>query len=276
MLIVLLMWGLTASAQEPLIAIDQSTTGIDSLQLQQASEMLRRGEKDGELVLAIGGQHITLGKAQEERGHAIADSSIKIRRHQFSFGITAFELGYSLLSGISYDHYTPQEGGFMDLRIERSIHVGWRVLDLEFFLNRNQNLSLITGLYCSWDNYHFYNEWSIEKQDNRIVPIALEGKKKSKLVTSQIGVPLGLKYRPARKVEFTAFVFGEVANGYTKVTKPKEKADMRGLNHLRFGIEATATYHNLGLYVKYNLTPLFRSKIGPECYPLSVGLAWGF
>lgn len=277
MIIALLVWGIGAMAQEPLLTIDETNTGIDSLQLQQASEMLQRGERNGELVLSIGGQHITLGKAKQSKIAAQSTTNVNIRRHQFSFGITAFEFGYNLLSGLSYDNYTPQEEGFMDLKVEKSIHVGWRIFDFEFFLNRNQNLSFITGLYCSWDNYRFYNEWSIEKQGDRIVPIALEGKKKSKLTTAQIGIPLGLKYRPARKIELTAFVYGELmTNPYTKVTKPKEKADMRGLNHLRFGVEATATYHNIGVYVKYNLTPLFRSGIGPECYPLSVGLAWGF
>ena len=277
MIIALLVWGITAMAQEPLLTIDETSTGVDSLQLQQASEMLRRGEKDGELVLAIGGQHITLGAAKEGKKHVIADSSIEIKRHRFSLGITGVEFGYSLLSGLSYAAYDPAVEGFMDQRVEKSIHFGWRLFDMEFFLNRAQNLSLITGLNFSCDDYCFYNTWSIEKVGNRIEPIALEGKKKSKLTTYQMGIPLGLKYRPARKVELTAFLFGELMyHGYTKVKKPKEKVDMRGLNTLRYGIQATATYHNLGVYVKYNFTPLFRSGIGPECYPLSVGIAWGF
>lgn len=277
MIIALLVWGLTATAQEPLLTIDESATGVDSLQLQQASEMLRRGEQRGELVLSFGGQHITLGEAKEKKRHVIADSSIEIKRHRFSLGFTGIELGSSLLSGLSYAAYDPAVEGFMDQRIGKSFHIGWRLFDVEFFLNRAQNLSLITGLNFSSDDYCFYSDWSIEKVGNRIEPIALEGKKKSKLTTHQMGIPLGLKYRPARKVELTAFLFGELMYyGYTKVKKPKLKTEMRGLNTLRYGIQATATYHNWGVYVKYNLSPLFRSGIGPECYPLSVGIAWGF
>lgn len=277
MIIALLVWGITATAQEPLLTIDESAAGVDSLQLQQASEMLRRGEQRGELVLSFGGQHITLGEAKEKKRHVIADSSIEIKRHRFSLGITGVELGSSLLSGLSYAAYDPAVEGFMDQRVGKSFHIGWRIFDVEFFLNRAQNLSLITGLNVSCDDYCFYSDWSIEKVGNRIEPIALEGKKKSKLTTHQMGIPLGLKYRPARKVELTAFLFGELMYyGYTKVKKPKLKTEMRGLNTLRYGVQATATYHNLGVYVKYSLTPLFRSGIGPECYPLSVGIAWGF
>ncbi len=277
MIIALLVWGITATAQEPLLTIDETSTGVDSLQLQQASEMLRRGEQRGELVLSFGGQHITLGEAKEKKRHVIADSSIEIKRHRFSLGFTGVELGSSLLSGLSYAAYDPAVEGFMDQRVGKSFHFGWRIFDVEFFLNRAQNLSLITGLNFSCDDYCFYSDWSIEKVGNRIEPIALEGKKKSKLTTHQMGIPLGLKYRPARKVELTAFLFGELMyHGYTKVKKPKQKAEMRGLNTLRYGVQATATYHNLGVYVKYNLSPLFRSGIGPECYPLSVGIAWGF
>ena len=277
MIIALLAWGITATAQEPLLTIDESATGVDSLQLQQASEILRRGEQRGELVLSFGGQHITLGEAKEKKKHVIADSSIEIKRHRFSLGFTGIELGSSLLSGLSYAAYDPAVEGFMDQRVGKSFHIGWRLFDVEFFLNRAQNLSLITGLNFSCDDYCFYSDWSIEKVGNRIEPIALEGKKKSKLTTHQMGIPLGLKYRPARKVELTAFLFGELMYyGYTKVKKPKLKTEMRGLNTLRYGIQATATYHNWGVYVKYNLSPLFRSGIGPECYPLSVGIAWGF
>lgn len=277
MIIALLVWGITATAQEPLLTIDESATGVDSLQLQQASEMLRRGEQRGELVLSFGGQHITLGEAKEKKRHVIADSSIEIKRHRFSLGFTGIELGSSLLSGLSYAAYDPAVEGFMDQRVGKSFHIGWRLFDVEFFLNRAQNLSLITGLNFSCDDYCFYSDWSIEKVGNRIEPIALEGKKKSKLTTHQMGIPLGLKYRPARKVELTAFLFGELMYyGYTKVKKPKLKTEMRGLNTLRYGIQATATYHNWGVYVKYNFTPLFRSGIGPECNPLSVGIAWGF
>lgn len=268
----------TTMAQEPLLKIDDSTSGIDTTQLQQVSELLRRGENKGELTLAIGSHSITIGEAKGGK-NALSSSAVDldVKRRRCSFGITAFELGYSLLNGLSYAGYDPAVEGFMDQRIGKSIHIGWRVLDMEFYLNRAQNLSLITGVTVSFDDYCFYSNWSIEKVGDRIEPIALEGMKKSKLSTSQIGIPLGLKYRPARKVELSAFLFGElIGHAYTKVKKPKTKTDMRGLNHLRYGVQATATYHNIGFYVKYTLTPLFRSGVGPECYPISVGLAWGF
>lgn len=129
----------------------------------------------------------------------------------------------------------------------------------------------------SFDNYRFDNRWSIAKVDGRIEPVALEGKRKSKLATTQFGLPIGLTFTPARRLRVSALAFGElVVNAHTKTKKPKQKKTLTGLNDFRFGLQGAVTYREVGFYVKYSLTPMFRSGTGPKCYPLSVGLAWGF
>ena len=241
----------------------------------QADTLLQRGENRGELVLSVGGQQITFGTASERKVRM--HSTVSVRERGVKVGLRAVEFGYSLLASVDYGDYLPEEQGFLDQRVGKSIHLGFRPLDLEFRLNRAATLALVTGISFSVDNYRFDTAWSLAKVDGRIEPIPLEGKKKSKLTTAQFGLPIGLKYCPTHKVELTAFAFGEVVcNAHTKVTKPKEKARMHGVNDLRFGIEATATYHNVGVFFKYSLTPMFRSGVGPKCYPMSVGLAWAF
>ena len=243
--------------------------------ISSADTLLQRGDNRGELVLAVGGQQITLGSASSQKVHV--RGMVEVQNRAVKIGLGAVEFGFSLLASVDYGAYLPEEQGFLDQRVGKSIHVGFRPLDLEFRLNRAATLSLVTGISFSVDNYRLDNAWSLAKVDGRIEPLLLEGMKKSKFTTAQFGLPIGVKYCPARKVEFTAFAFGEVVyNAHTKVAKPKDKARLHGVNDLRFGVQATATYRNVGLYIKYSLTPMFRSGVGPKCYPLSVGLAWGF
>lgn len=273
-----LMLGVTAFAQ-------QETNGVagtplleasDSLKKEEAAALLRRGEHRGELVLAVGGQQITLGRASEQRVQV--RSMAEIKKTHFAIGLSAFEFGFSLLSSIDYGAFTPAEQGFMDQQVGKSIHVGWRVFSLDVQLNRARTISLSTGLSVSWDNYRFDPVWSLERVDGGIRPVAMEKEmKKSKLATCQLGLPIGIRFVPMRKMELSIYGYGElVTDAWTKVAKPKTKSDLTGLNDFRFGVQIVATYHNLGFYYKQSFTPLFKSNVGPKCYPISVGIAWGF
>ena len=266
----------TAAAQP--IAATHPTAAADTAALPDAANLLRRGDRKGELLLAIGGHNITLGRAASDRHNRTrVTTPIEINQRYVAFGLGAVEFGFSLLTDPSYAAYAPEENGFLDQRVGKSIHIGFRPLALEVALNRSRTVSLVTGLTLSFDNYRFDNRWSIAKVDGRIEPVALEGKRKSKLATTQFGLPIGLTFTPARRLRVSALSFGElVVNAHTKTKKPKQKKTLTGLNDFRFGLQGAVTYREVGFYVKYSLTPMFRSGTGPKCYPLSVGLAWGF
>lgn len=252
-----------------------AATPIDT---EQENAILSRGSQRGELVLSVGSQQITLGSASSQKRMEQHSAAISVKGNRIAFGLSAFELGFSLLTSIDYGGFTPNEHGFMDQKVGKSIHVGWRVFDLQLALNRTGSVAFVTGISVGWDNYRFDPCWSIEKVDGKIRPLALEaGYKKSKLATSYIGLPVGLKFRPARKIELSVMGYGElVTDAWTKVAKPKSKHDLRGVNEFRFGVEVSATYKKLGVYYKHSFTPLFESGVGPKCYPISVGFAWGF
>lgn len=254
--------------------------GTDSpapIDAEQQESILSRGAERGELVLTVGSQQITLGSASSKQ-RAEGNATVKVKKNRIAFGLSAFELGYSLLTSIDYAGFAPEEHGFMDQRIGKSFHVGWRVLELEVGLNRFRSVNFVTGVSVSFDNYRFDPAWSLEKLDGVIRPVALDvGKKKSKMATTAIGLPVGVKFRPARKVELSLLGYAElITNARTKVKKPKVKNELHGLNEVRFGVEAVASWKNIGIYYKHSFTPLFESGVGPKCYPISVGIAWGF
>lgn len=269
----------TAEAQERKTDEKKTVTveTADSTATDEAAQMLRRGENQGELVLAVGSQQITLG-APSKGSRVHTNSMVTVKKTHCAFGISAVEFGFSLLSSLDYAGFAPTEQGFMDQRVGKSIHIGWRVLSLDVQLNRARTVSFSTGLSASWDNYRFDPVWSLDRVDGKIVPVALEKEmKKSKLATFQMGVPIGLRFVPMRKMELSIYGYGElVTDAWVKVAKPKEKHDIIGLNEFRFGVQVVATYRNVGFYYKHSFTPLFKSDVGPKCYPISVGLAWGF
>ncbi len=268
----------TAEAQERKTEEQKTATieAADSTAMDEAAQMLRRGENRGELVLAVGGQQITLGATKEPRQKGLVE--VRDTKNNWEFGWGAIEIGYSLLTSIDYAGYAPLEHGYLDQQIQGSVHLGWRVFNAEFSLNRKGTVSLTTGMSVGWDNYRLNPAWTLDKVDGKIVPVALEeGKKKSKFVTTYWGLCLGMKFYPARHLELSVFGYGElITDAWTKVTKPKEKHDMQGLNTFQFGIEATITYRQYGIFFKHSVTPLFKTDVGPKCFPYSVGVAWGF
>lgn len=268
----------TAEAQERKTDEKKTVTveTADSTATDEAEQMLRRGDRKGELVLAVGSQQITLGATKEPRTKGLVE--VRGSKNNWEFGWGAIEIGYSLLTSIDYDGYTPAEHGYLDQQMPGSVHIGWRVFNAEFSLNRKGTISLATGLSVGWDNYRLNPAWTLDKVDGKIVPIALEeGKRKSKLVTTYWGLCLGMKFYPARHLELSVFGYGElITDAWTKVTKPKEKHDMQGLNTFQFGVEATITYRQYGIFFKHSVTPLFKTDVGPKCFPYSVGVAWGF
>lgn len=250
----------------------------DTAVRDSAVPLLERGKRRGELRFAVGGHSITLGPVGSRKQRRVTIyAPIGFSQRAFTLGLHGVEFGYSLLTKPDYAGYAPEEVGFLDQRVGKSIHVGLRLLGLEIDLNSSRTVALTTGISLSFDNYRLDNSRTIRKIDGRIVPVPLEGRRKSKLATTQFGVPLGLTFTPLRRMRLSAFAFGElVVNAHTKSKKPKQKAHLNGLNDFRFGVQGVVTYANLGVYVKYSFTPMFETGTGPRCRPLSVGIAWGF
>ena len=58
-------------------------------------------------------------------------------------------------------------------------------------------------------------------------------------------------------------------------SKEKNKSDFN-LSPIRWGVTARAGYRNFGFFANYYMTSLFKSGMGPELYPFSLGLAFTF
>lgn len=226
---------------------------------------LYRDKRESELRLAVGGYYISFeGKPRQP---------IRIK---YGFGFQNVEFGFSLLTTPGYGGYDRGQRDFLDLRVGKSIHFGFRIFDFGFS-NRRRSVEFHTGVHLMCDNYVFNDNLTIRRSGEKIVPVPLDRDyKKSKLTTAAFGIPVQVTFLPAKSLRISALVYGDlVCNAHTKYKKPKVKERFSGVNEFQCGVGATLTYRGFGLYAKYGLTRLFRNGTGPDTHALSVGLYFG-
>lgn len=225
----------------------------------------------GQTLLIVGGYQVGL----TSRVMPKLDPKPKLNRNlEVSIGFRDIEFGFSLLTTPGYGSYPLSERGFLDQRVGKSIHFGFRLLDLGVNLNKKRNLWLHTGLHLMCDNYVFDRNITLRRVDGMVVPQTLDRDyKKSKLTTAAFGIPVQLTYIPAPKLCLSAQVYGDVVfNSHTKYKKPITKDRFSGVNVFQAGVGASITYRGVGLYAKYGLTEFFKGGIAPSTHPLTVGI----
>lgn len=97
---------------------------------------------------------------------------------------------------------------------------------------------------------------------------------KSKFVTSSLGIPLRLIYKPFRNFQVSAIAYSDFGIELTSLhKKPKVQYELSGLRTYQFGVGGAVSYSGVGVFVRYGVTPLFKKGGGPECHTLSFGIS---
>lgn len=236
-----------------------------------------RGQNQSELRLEFCGYGITLENNSFRQAPRVAPTQNAARAVQWGIGFNRVEFGFSLLAGASYAGYASEERDFLDPRLGKSIHFGFRFLNFGAALNRQRSIYFRTGVHLMCDNYTFSRNITVRREGDYIVPVPLDEKyKKSKLMTVSFGIPLQFCYSSRQGFHFSVLAYGDlVAGAHTKYKKPKNRANFSDVNLWQCGVGATVSFRGFGLYAKYGLTPLFRSGVGPKAYPVTVGLYFG-
>ena len=90
---------------------------------------------------------------------------------------------------------------------------------------------------------------------------------------AKLGFPLQFSCEPVRHLNIAVVGYCDFTVGVNSIyKKPKVKNGLSGVNPFRFGIGGAVSYRGFGVYVRYGITPLFRSSAGPTCHPLSFGV----
>ncbi|UHG90517.1 outer membrane beta-barrel protein [Spirosoma oryzicola] len=160
----------------------------------------------------------------------------------------------------------------------RFIALAWQKR-IPLITNGSTKLRLVTGPEIAWNNFMFEGRNTLTEQNNQlIVEAANVDLRKSKLVTTQLNLPvlLNLRFRSGFTVGAGAYV-GMRLDSYTKV-KPEGQSAVRthgsfNLNPVRWGLTSEIGYRGSAkLFFRYEPNSPFRTGEGPDASVWAVGL----
>jgi hypothetical protein len=146
-------------------------------------------------------------------------------------------------------------------------------------INGKTKLRLITGPEVAWNNFMFEGRNILTERDNRLViESAAVDLRRSKLVTTQLNLPLLLNLSLQSGLSFSAGAYvGMRLDSYTKV-KPEGGQAVRdhgdyNLKPFRWGMTAELGFRgHTKLFGRYEPQSIFRPGLGPDAAVWSFGI----
>jgi len=198
------------------------------------------------------------------------------------------EFGLTNYVNTDYALDLPSDAGFMDIDMGRSWGFSLNFAEKSFGLASNY-FGIVTGLGLEYNRYMLLNDVKITEVDGVMagVPVDL-GLDKNRLSTTYLTLPLLAEiqipvYGEHKRVSVTGGVIGGMRIGSRQVQKyvnngEKEKIktkDTFNLRNFRYGFTARIGYGNTALFANYYPQTLFNDGMGPDIYPLTVGIHIG-
>ncbi|MFI1773107.1 hypothetical protein [Thalassobellus citreus] len=244
-------------------------------------------QDENEMLFRIGGgeggdaSFIYFGKQKDDE-----PKNRKYDRRTSSDFVLAFGLNNAIIENENLDDSPYKFGG------SRFFEIGWawktRVFKNTNFLRVKYGYSLqINGLKPN-DNQYF-----VKQDDQTVLQVFPENLKKSKLSMTNLVFPVHFEFGPSKKIERDTyfrystekqFKFGIGAYGgfnigtrqklkYELDGKRKKDKQKGGLNtsNLIYGLSTYLAFGDTALYVKYDLSPIFKDQIADQ-HNISVGL----
>lgn len=223
------------------------------------------------LGISIAGFNISLG--EDDRNSSVQ----KPKRVSTNFAGISYGLNV-LTNEPNYGNWT-DEPNFMTDDIGAG-RLGIEAMGIQVSLDRKGNVFFKASLNASIDMYRFKRAMTLINEDGgALMPEPISGVvKKSKMVTTYVGVGAGFGFKLSRSVKLTLdFNVDALTDSYVKYKNPsKTKYDIGGFNNIRYRAGASISLYDFGIYADYSLTPLFREGVGNDGRVLSIGIRAGF
>lgn len=192
--------------------------------------------------------------------------------------------GWSTLTNVNYKDWASanmlnQPTDFLDMNLGRSFTYGLTLLDVNL---RYGALGISMGLRWSFMDFVFENNnVTIRPVGNYFAPFSITeidpnyNGRKSKLHANYFGIPARISLNFGKATIYGGASAEYLVNGFAKFKQPKNKMQMNNLfNRFRVTVEGGFSYGNLGVFVMYGLTPLFRQELS-DARTLTFGILLG-
>ena len=196
--------------------------------------------------------------------------------------VDAFDFGVSGYGSKMFSTNIADSTSFMELN--RGFHIAFGLCETSLPIVENR-LYLGTDIGLKFDIYSFTNNNMILSKGPAYLAYSNDSTtnySKSKLRCTYLTVPLVLEWQTGNGDDFyiMAGVEGNLRIGSstkTKTTsgdKEKHRNDLY-MNRFSYNLVARVGIKGVGVFVKANMSPLFRDGKGPELYPFSAGISFG-
>ena len=188
--------------------------------------------------------------------------------------------GWSALTNVNYKgSFASTNTPFLDMNLGRSFTYGLTLLDVNI---RYGALGFSAGLRWTFMDFAFENNsFTIRPEGNSYAPVEITtldpsyNGKKSKLHANYFGIPVRVSANFGKATIYGGASVEYLINGFAKYKQPVSKMQMSSLfNRFRATVEGGFSYGNLGVFVQYGLTPLFRQNLS-DARTLTFGILLG-
>lgn len=169
---------------------------------------------------------------------------------------------------------------FLDLDTRKNFVYALELASVHF---RSRVVDLSLGLRWSFMNFTFSNpDFTLRRGADKVFypyPIKLESASydntKSKLFASYLGIPVRLNLHYGKATVYAGASAELLLDAYTKYRQPKVRQTATGaFNDFRATVEAGVSFYNVGFFVNYGITPLFKGALS-DAHTITFGLTLG-
>jgi hypothetical protein len=199
-----------------------------------------------------------------------------------------FELGLANFINTDYKMTLPEGAEFMDLKVAKSLDFSFNFAEKSLGIIKNY-VGIVTGLGLQYTNYRFTDDFSLKQTPDGIIaePVSM-ALDKNRLGVWHLNLPLMMEfqipvYGESTRIKLAAGVVGGLRIGSRQVHKftengEKQKVKIKDDFYLRdfnYGFTARVGYGDMAIFANYYPQTLFENCMGPEIYPVTVGIHFG-
>jgi len=199
-----------------------------------------------------------------------------------------FEIGMNSFVNSDYQLDLPGNAGFMDLKVPNSWALNFNFAEKSFGLIGNY-FGLVTGLGLEYNRYMLSKNVDIAEVDGFMTGVPLDyGLDKNRFSLLYLDVPLMAEIQlpvtgEHKRIHLSGGVIGGMRlcsrqvqkftiDGEKQKTKVKDDFNLR---NFRYGFTARVGYGDFAFFANYYPQPLFADGMGPDIFPVTVGIHLG-
>ena len=198
------------------------------------------------------------------------------------------EIGSANFVNSDYEFALPAEAAFIEPDMLKSLTFNFNFAEKSLGIIRNY-FGIVTGMGLEYTRYMLTNDVKLAEVGGQMTGTPVDfDLNKNRFSMTYLNVPLMLEfqipvYGEHNRIKLSAGVVGGVKLGSRQVQKytvdgEKQKIkskDSYNLRNFKYGFTARVGYGDITLFANYYPQTLFTDGMGPDIYPVTVGLHLG-